>query len=309
MKEKNNNKLNDSEKLKEYFSSEEDDFYAEYTLSNNKQNDTHKNIEQNSGKNKEVDEFFDEVEKEEREEVLEKTNNLSDKKNIFSNIKVSKKATIFAVIFIVLASFVCYFTQNLGSSEDKIKNYLDVIFVKDSENIYEKYLSSNTNEHISGFDSDLREIKKDFTDMVIGSSVQNNFSESEINTMLLNTLKNVDYKVNSVDVIGSSAKINITLYVPDYEDIFILAINETINQNQSSQLSDEEYLVKLIENYNQLTESNINKTSDISFNLTFTKSEGIWHCSDTYNLTNKLFSRVNSGVNNAYMDVVNRIEF
>ena len=145
--------------------------------------------------------------------------------------------------------------------------------------------------------------------MVIGSSILNNIDESDINTMLLNTLKNVDYKVNSVDVIGSSAKINITLYVPDYGDIFILAINETINQNQSSKLSDEEYLVKLIENYNKLTEGNIKKTSDISFNLTFIKKEGVWHCSDTYNLTNKLFTRVNSGMNSAYLSIVDGMGF
>lgn len=310
--EKRDNNLSDEQRLKDYFSSQEDDFYAEFkdNRSSDKKENLDKRVKEDKEvdkENKEVNEFFDQVEKEEEEDREEKSKEKNSKYNFFADRK--KIITLFIVIFVVFASIIGCFVFRGTSSEDKIKNYLDVIFIKDSNNTYEKYLNSTSNEKVCDFDNDLLEIKNDFNDTVIGSSLKGNLSESYTDVMLENTLRNVDYKINSIDVIGSSAKVNVTLYIPDYEDIFILAINETINQNSSSNLTDGEYLVKLIENYNKLTATNINKTDDISFNLTFTKSEGTWYLSDIYNLTNKLFGRVNSGINNAYVDVMSRIEF
>lgn len=303
--EKRDNNLSDEQRLKDYFSSQEDDFYAEFKDEQKK--DKKENLKKIDKENKEVNEFFDQVEKEEKEDREEKSKEKKSKYNFFADRK--KLITLFIVIFVVFASIIGCFVFRGTSSKDKIKNYLDVVFIEDSNNTYEKYLNSTSNEKVCDFDNDLLEIKNDFNDTVIGSSLKGNLSESYTDVMLENTLRNVDYKINSIDVIGSSAKVNITLYIPDYEDIFILAINETINQNSSSDLTDGEYLVKLIENYNKLTATNINKTDDISFNLTFIKSEGNWHLSDIYNLTNKLFGRVNSGINNAYVDVMSRIEF
>lgn len=324
----------ENKKIEEYFSHINDDFYEEFRTDNNKDgitakdNSSFENIEQNEREffneedsSDEEDSFLEKIKEHKKKIKKNKTQSKHKEKiseiNKTSIIKDKRKLIIItAVIMVILVSFVGYNLFVLNEETKQIKKSLDIVFLKDDDEMFAEYAKEISSDNLSSASTEktvyydnFKEIHNDFYEKVtkqLATHVAYTVpKEAPLQKdIFINSMKNIDYEIEDINGSGDSVKVKIKFFMPDYGKIFEDAYYKGFSSWASGagsyftniETSSFFLMASVMTSYSEVLEKNYSKDETLEATLDLKKENDSYVLVNTKELTTPLFNKMQEDI-------------
>ena len=191
------------------------------------------------------------------------------------------------IIALIMSIFVIFTFTGCGgpSAEEAAKEYMNIIFCKDEEEIFAKYLKGE-------------EIDSEYEEM-FGDELEG-IDQDGMDDCLISMFKNIDYEILSVEEDGDSAKFTIKCYTIDFEKAYENAVIDTVDWAKTkSNFTAEQATNKIMENLTKEINKAGEKDKPNEKNVTFlmSKEDNMWYITNAKTATEDIFSDMTEGIN------------